>query len=146
MKDLRNLNEIDTINLINLMSGTKLKSTNSVDEYCSFDAFDKYYIVEIKNRRSYYSTKMMEEYKFKANIAASKKLDKIFLYIVTDPKGVYIYNISEIEEIILKDKPTVMYCPKTTDFDNNVKQDKYCYNLSEGLAKKKYPIESIESR
>ena len=88
MKDLRNLNEIDTINLINLMSGTKLKSTNSVDEYCSFDAFDKYYIVEIKNRRKHYYTKMMEESKFKANIAASKKLDKIFLYIVTDPKGV----------------------------------------------------------
>jgi hypothetical protein len=146
MKDLRNLNEIDTINLINLMSGTKLKSTNSVDEYCSFDAYSEHYIVEIKNSRKHYYTKMMEEYKFRANIAASKKLGKIFLYIVTDPKGVYIYNISEIEEIILKDKPTVMHCPKTTDFDNKAKQDKYCYNLSEGLAKKKYPIESIESR
>jgi len=106
------------------------------DEFSSYDAECKDYIIEIKNRRKYYKEKLIEANKLFANYNKAQIKEKDFLYLVTDEKGVYVFNISKnIEEIINK-KLVPKDCPATTDFNNNRKIIKYNYLLNENLCKK----------
>ena len=106
------------------------------DEFSSYDAECKDYIIEIKNRRKYYKEKLIEANKLFANYNKAQIKNKDFLYLVTDEKGVYVFNISKnIEEIISQDL-IPKDCPATTDFNNNRKIIKYNYLLNENLCKK----------
>jgi|GEM_PF-2457326 len=147
MKDLRNLNEIDTINLINLISGTKLISTNSVDKFCSYDAEDHNYIVEIKNRRDFYEDKMIECSKMFSNYNIAQVKGKKFLYIVTDRSGISVFNISKDIKTIAMISPDVVKCPINTDFGKEkIYIDKFIYNIKGTSAVMHFPIESLERR
>jgi len=144
---LTNLNEEKTISIINLMSGTKLISTNSVDKFCSYDAEDKNYIVEIKNRRDYYEDKMIECSKMFTNYNIAQAKGKRFLYVVTDRSGLSIFNISENISTIAMVSPDVIQCPINTDFGKEkIYINKYCYNIKGSSAVEQYPIELIERR
>tara|TARA_R100000951_G_scaffold14549_1_gene11465 strand:+ start:114 stop:503 length:390 start_codon:yes stop_codon:yes gene_type:complete len=106
------------------------------DEFSSYDAECKDYIIEIKNRRKYYKDKLIEANKLFANYNKAQIKNKDFLYLVTDDKGVYVFNISKnIKEIISQDL-IPKDCPATTDFNNNRKIIKYNYLLNENLCKK----------
>ncbi len=106
------------------------------DEFSSYDAECKDYIIEIKNRRKYYKDKLIEANKLFANYNKAQIKNKDFLYLVTDEKGVYVFNISKnIKEIISQDL-IPKDCPATTDFNNNRKIIKYNYLLNENLCKK----------
>lgn len=106
------------------------------DEFSSYDAECKDYIIEIKNRRKYYKEKLIEANKLFANYNKAQIKNKDFLYLVTDEKGVYVFNISKnIKEIISQDL-IPKDCPATTDFNNNRKIIKYNYLLNENLCKK----------
>jgi len=106
------------------------------DEFSSYDAECKDYIIEIKNRRKYYKEKLIEANKLFANYNKAQIKEKDFLYLVTDEKGVYVFNISKnIKEIISQDL-IPKDCPATTDFNNNRKIIKYNYLLNENLCKK----------
>ena len=106
------------------------------DKFSSYDAECKDYIIEIKNRRKYYKDKLIEANKLFANYNKAQIKEKDFLYLVTDDKGVYVFNISKnIEEIISQDL-IPKDCPATTDFNNNRKIIKYNYLLNENLCKK----------
>jgi hypothetical protein len=106
------------------------------DEFSSYDAECKDYIIEIKNRRKYYKEKLIEANKLFANYNKAQIKNKDFLYLVTDDKGVYVFNISKnIKEIISQDL-IPKDCPATTDFNNNRKIIKYNYLLNENLCKK----------
>jgi len=106
------------------------------DEFNSYDAECKDYIIEIKNRRKYYKEKLIEANKLFANYNKAQIKNKDFLYLVTDDKGVYVFNISKnIKEIISQDL-IPKDCPATTDFNNNRKIIKYNYLLNENLCKK----------
>jgi len=74
------MTEQDVLNIINKKFKTSFKLVS--DEYSSYDAEEDRYILEIKNRRAYYSTKIIEIYKMVANYQKSQLLDKIFLYAV----------------------------------------------------------------
>lgn len=121
-----------TIEFLNNRVGTKLKETE--DEYCDYDAIDDNYIVEIKNRREYFKDKLIEAMKLFKNYQASQLSKKQFLYVVTDEKGIWVFNISKkISSIV--NKPLEPYnCSATTDFNNKEKIIKYCYTLSETMA------------
>jgi len=133
------MTEIVTINLLNKLYSLKLKK--SKQKFCSYDAVDDRYIVEIKNRRSYYPTKLIEASKMFTNFQKAQKISKHFIYVVTDNQGVYIFNITKkIDEIIAmgiikKEQPS------STDFQDDSKIVKYLYNLPEDLATYKHIIE-----
>ena len=83
------MTEQDLLNIINKKFKTSFKLIS--DEYSSYDAEEDRYILEIKNRRAYYPTKIIEIYKMVANYQKSQLLDKVFLYAVSDEKGIYIF-------------------------------------------------------
>ena len=126
------MTELSTIELINKLSGTKLTLVKG--EFSIFDAEDSNYIVEIKNRRKYYSTKLIEAKKLYNNFQASQIKGKKFLYVVTDDRGVYVYNISNHMTQIVNLPMKAIQCPRSTDFNNNDKITKYSYELPETLA------------
>lgn len=126
------MTEKSTIELINQMSGTKL--TLCKGEFSSYDAEDSNYIVEIKNRRKYYNTKLIEASKLFVNFQKSQIAGKKFLYVVTDEKGVWVYNVSNTIKLIVNLPIKGIECPMSTDFDKNDKITKYSYVLPEDIA------------
>jgi len=126
------MNEESTIKLLNTL-GTKLVGAS--DKYSSYDAEDKDYIVEIKNRRDYYRDKQIECLKLFKNFQKAQLKDKQFLYVVTDNKGMHIFNISKNMFTIVSKPPVGMNCPVSTDFNSNKRIKKYTYNLPESMAK-----------
>jgi len=126
------MNEDSTIELLNTL-GTNLVKCK--DEFSSYDAEDGNYIVEIKNRRKFYSTKLIECLKLFKNYQKSQLNKKDFLYVVTDDKGCYIYNISKnISEIVSLNVKAVL-CPVSTDFNRNDKIIKYSFELPVNISK-----------
>jgi hypothetical protein len=127
------MNEKETIDRLN-KEGTKLTLVKG--KFNPYDAEDENYIVEIKNRRDYYSEKLIEALKMFKNFQLSQIKEKSFLYVVTDSKGLYIYNISKDIDKILSSQIKAIKCPKTTDFNKKEKIIKYSYTLSEDIATK----------
>ena len=127
------MTEQSTIDFLNNKVGTKLLLAE--DLFNSYDAKDDNYIVEIKNRRAYYKDKMIEAMKLYKNFQASQYANKQFLYVVTDEKGVWVFNISKNIKSIVTMPLKGMECPKTTDFESNDKIIKYSYVLPELIAK-----------
>ena len=128
------MTEKSTIELINNVSGTLLVLCK--DKYSSYDALDSNYIVEIKNRRKYYKEKLIEASKLFINYQKAEIAGRKFLYVVTDKKGVWVYNVSNTIELIVSLPIKGVECPITTDFDKNDKMIKYSYVLPEDIAVK----------
>ena len=126
------MTEKSTIELINNVSGTLLVLCK--DKYSSYDALDSNYIVEIKNRRKYYKEKLIEASKLFINYQKAEISGRKFLYVVTDKKGVWVYNVSNTIELIVSLPIKGVECPITTDFDKNDKIIKYSYVLPEDIA------------
>ncbi len=127
------MTEQSTIDFLNSKVGTKLSLVS--DKYSSYDASDDNYIVEIKNRRAYYRDKLIEAMKLYKNYQASQLSNKQFLYVVTDEKGVWVFNISKNIKAVVKMPVKGIECPKTTDFKSNDKITKYSYVLPELMSK-----------
>ena len=124
-------NEKQTILDINRIFGLKL--TRVKNRFSDYDAEDDNYLVEIKNRRKYYKTKMIEEYKLNKNLKKAKSLNKEFIYVVTDDYGMYIYNMSKLDLPELQE----FDCPRNTDFGGKESRKiKKIYNLKESDAVK----------
>ena len=126
------MTEQSTIELINRMSGTEL--TLCKGEFSSYDAEDSNYIVEIKNRRKYYNTKLIEASKLFVNFHKSQIKGKKFLYVVTDNKGVWVYNITNAIKVVVNLPLKAIDCPMSTDFKITSKIIKYSYVLPEDMA------------
>lgn len=126
------MTEQSTIDLINLVSRTKLVLCK--DRFSSYDAEDDNYVVEIKNRRKYYKEKLIEAYKLYANFQKAEIAKKKFLYVVTDEKGVWVYNITNAMKVVVNLPIIAIECPMTTDFGRNDKIIKYSYVLPEDMA------------
>ena len=127
------MNQAQTIRLINQLYNLKLKPTRG--KYDSYDAVDNMHIVEIKNRRSYYDTKMIEASKLFVNYQKAELADKAFIYVVTDPKAMYIFNITKNIDEIISQKLVYKMQPSTTDFKRKKDIRKHYYNLDEQMAK-----------
>jgi hypothetical protein len=122
--------EIDFVNWFNDKTGMNLKKTE--DKFCRWDFTDESFIVELKIRDKYYSTKLLQADKGLNLVMSAESLDKIPLYIVTDEKGVYVYNLNKIN--LLENSIHEVVAPVTTEFDKNKMITKYCYKLSEDKA------------
>lgn len=105
--------------------GWDLKHTG--DSFESWDAIGttpkgKECVIEMKFRKTYYETKMLEKFKYDKLIDTGK----VALYFVNDPKANYLFWLNELTDLELKD----MYCPDTTLWTKK-KLLKPCYLLKE---------------
>ena len=126
------MNQQQTVNFINKTSGTKL--IEHTDEFSSYDAEDNNYIVEVKTRTKYYKDKLIEAVKLFSNFQKAEIKGKKFLYVLTDPKGFYVFNITNLMEDIIKNKLIPIRAAATTKFSNEKMVTKYSYLLSEDMA------------
>jgi hypothetical protein len=72
--------------------------TATTDEFCTFDGYSEDYVIEFKCRRKHYNTQLIEYKKYKANLEQADESGKEFLYIISTPSGVYIFNVSELRK------------------------------------------------
>jgi hypothetical protein len=84
-------------------------------------------VIEMKFRKTYYPTKMLELDKYRCLMGLSEDIVKI--YFVSDPKGTYFFWLDGIDKL----KSVKKYCPKTTLW-NSQKKSKEVYLLEESLA------------
>lgn len=82
--------------------------------------------MEMKFRKSYYETKMLEKYKYDRLM---ERDEEVKLYFVNDPKGNYMFWLNDIKLPKAQD----MWCPDTTLWTSK-KVLKPCYMLSEQKA------------
>ena len=127
------MNEQTTIELINKQFKTNLILVDY--QFCDFDAEDENYIVEVKNRKEFYQDKLIECVKLFKNYQNSQIKNKDFLYIVTDLKGVYVFNISKNIDEITSTKMYNTIQPETTEFNSTKQINKYVYFLNTKLSK-----------
>lgn len=84
------------------------------------------YRIELKCRKTHYDTLMLERDKYFALILSYVETGYKPLYINSTPKGVYVFDLSELNP----EWTTDTRMPKTTDFDNNNRVEK-TYTLLE---------------
>jgi RNAse (barnase) inhibitor barstar len=73
------------------------------------------YRIELKCRKTHYNKLMLERDKYFALILSYVETGYKPLYINSTPKGVYVFDLSELNP----EWTTDTRMPKTTDFDNN---------------------------
>lgn len=127
------MNEQTTIELINKQFKTNLILVDY--QFCDYDAEDENYIVEIKNRKEFYQDKLIESVKLFKNYQNSQIKNKDFLYIVTDEKGVYVFNISKNIDEITSTKMYKTIQPESTEFNSTKQINKFVYFLDNKLSK-----------
>jgi hypothetical protein len=127
------MNEQTTIELINKQFKTNLILVDYL--FCDFDAEDENYIVEVKNRKEFYKDKLIECVKLFKNYQNSQIKNKDFLYIVTDIKGVYVFNISKNIDEITSTKMYKTIQPESTEFNSTKQINKFVYFLDTKLSK-----------
>ena len=125
------MNQQSTIDFLNNKFNLGLIGCDN--EYSDFDAENKNYIVEVKNRRKFYDEKLVECMKLFKNYQNAQLKGKDFLYVVTDNKGIYIFNLSKNIDSVISTNIVKTKQPKTTDFNTKGKIVKYVYILNINL-------------
>jgi len=100
-----------------------LKGTDE-DRMCRWDATSPQYLAELKCRRAHYNTQMIEYDKLDAVKVEADKTDKEFLYCVSTPKGIYVFNISKLCQQDYNFNWENKYLPSNTDFAGTHKRTK----------------------
>jgi hypothetical protein len=116
------------IHLMNL-DGWQLEWTG--EEFKHFDAKGKTpkgfdCVVEFKLRHAYYSTKVLEKYKYDKLMAENC----MKFYYVFDSKGNYLYHL---DNLVLP-SPSLINCKTTEKFAKRELMDKEVYMISESQA------------
>jgi hypothetical protein len=109
-------------NLSSEKLGTRMIPTE--DKFCTFDAYSNDYVIEFKCRRAHYDTQLIEYKKYKANLDQADQSGKEFLYIISTPKGEYVFNVSKLREDSYDFGWEDRAMPTHTDFSNKSKKDK----------------------
>jgi len=91
------MNQQELLEELNNRFNLDLKDRDD-DRFCRWDAESDKYLAELKCRRTHYDTQMIEYDKLDCVKAESDKTGKEFLYCVSTPKGIYVFNISELCE------------------------------------------------
>ena len=127
--------ELRIMNAVNAKAKTALEP--HPDNYHFYDAEDNNYICEIKQRRKYYPTKMIENVKLLRCCKLAQDKGKQFLYVVEDQKGIFVFNCSKLIQDIADLKADSIDCPKNTDFGGSkTRVMKDTFNLPEKWATK----------
>jgi len=84
-------------------------------------------VIEFKLRHKYYSSKVLEAYKYSKLMAVK---DHLKFYYVFDSNGNYLYYLDELK----LPTPSLISCKTTEKFTNREPMDKEVYMLSESQA------------
>ena len=106
----------------------------SEDQFSRWDCVSHkfQYRIELKCRKTHYDTLMLERDKYFALILSYVETGYKPLYINYTPKGVYVFDLSELNP----EWTTDTRMPKTTDFENNNRVEKTYTMLEIKNAKK----------
>lgn len=85
-------------------------------------------IIEFKLRHAYYSTKILEKFKYDKLMEQNNCMK---FYYVFDCKGNYLYHLDTLK---IPEQPTFVNCKATEKFDKTELIDKSIYFLSESEA------------
>lgn len=94
-------------------------------EYCRFDSHDDAFIVEIKNRGKYYKRTLIEFDKYTFNKEFAKLRKKQFLYVVGHHPGIYMFNITALDDSGYDYKWQWREMPRQTEFGKTEKIYKF---------------------
>ena len=89
------------------------------DPFCSYDAINDTYIVEIKSRDKTYDSWIIEKKKFDSNIIKAIEENKSFIYLTECNGKVMTWNINRMIAAEYDFKWELRDMPSTTEFDNN---------------------------
>jgi len=110
---------LEVLNTKNL----NLKGTEK-DQYCRWDAESDKYLAELKCRRTHYDTQLIEYDKLRAVKEEADKQGKDFLYCVSTPQDVYIFNVSKLYRDDYDFGWEERGMPSNTDFTNTYHKQK----------------------
>jgi hypothetical protein len=118
--------------VVNILNLDNWNLTWSGGEFKHYDARgytrkNKECVIEMKFRDKYYETKLLEKFKYDKLMEMDKELTK--LYLVFDPKGMYIFWLDKLQLPNLEQ----LNCPDTTLWTKTKKQ-KDVYLLEESQA------------
>lgn len=122
---------IDKLNSI--YPGLDLIETD--DKFCSYDAENERYIVEIKSREKQYRSWVIEKKKFDGNIDKSVELGKKFIYLTEYNGRILTWNIHNLVLDNYDFQWTEIPMPQTTEFEDTKTITKVVGFLYEGKAK-----------
>ena len=89
------------------------------DRFCRWDAYSDTHLAELKCRRAHYNTQMIEYSKLDCVKSEADATDRDFLYCVSTPKGIYVFNISELCKKNYNFNWENKYLPHSTAFGNS---------------------------
>ena len=102
----------------------------SEDDFDVYDAYNDNSIIEIKIRDKAYDTKFLQVDKCFQLLMVGEANNKRPFYVVSDPDGIYVYDLFDLKENLLKKPIQKIKCPYRTEFANNVFIEKYFYELT----------------
>ena len=117
------MNEKELLELLNDEFKLELKSTCE-DAFCRYDADNETYMAELKCRRAHYNTQMIEYDKLDAIKAVADETSRDFLYCVSTPKGVYVFNVSDLCKKSYNFNWENKYLPSTSTFGQSHRKTK----------------------
>lgn len=106
--------EMEVVESVNKRSNRNFRLTDY--EFCTFDAQDDDYIVEVKVRKKRYPDCLIEYDKYQANIRESERSGREFLYIVATSSDILVFNIDKLRKKDYKFRWDWKVLPKNTDF------------------------------
>ena len=103
----------------------------SRDTFDVYDAYNENSIIEIKIRDKTYDTKFLQVDKCYQLLMVAEANGKRPFYVVRDPGGVYVFDLLDLKDNLLKKQIFKIKSPYSTEFTNNILIDKYFYELKE---------------
>ena len=111
------MTQTEVIEELNSRYPTMDRLLETEDPFCSYDAINDTYIVEIKSRSKEYDSWMIERDKFMSNIEKSIETGKAFIYLTEYNGKIMTWNINKLiaseTDFFWQSRPM----PKTTEFD-----------------------------
>tara|TARA_R110001592_G_scaffold42649_4_gene138461 strand:- start:387 stop:788 length:402 start_codon:yes stop_codon:yes gene_type:complete len=92
---------------------------NSDDKFSKYDCYSEQFKldIELKCRQKHYDDLLIEKSKYKYLVSRAERFKTKAFYINSTPNGVYVFNLSGIEEPIWEERRM----PKTSHFSNRDK-------------------------
>ena len=128
---MRNYKEKDLFDwLSNNYYLSLVNSKNPISRWDCYD-IDTRHRIELKCRRKHYDTLILEKSKYDAMIKESEKNLDIPIYINSTPKGIYLFNLYQIDQNWFTKS-----LPATTEFKKRIWVKKEITELNINKAKK----------
>lgn len=112
------MNQSDIVAKLNKIYPNMQPLVECEDQFCSCDATNNRFIVEIKIRDKEYDSWIIERDKFNANVDKSVDERKQFIYLTEYNGKIMTWNINKLALAGYDFKWEKRPMPKTTEFDN----------------------------